>query len=214
VHHIVRHKSILHTVPSQNEIRSVWRSKNFVKNLWKWESFSCRRLIKKNFLLTTGKEEHFDHFLPNIRTTGSIECTVMTDFKMYSLSIFFSCIRQWMWNSWKSNPQTLEPLQHYVTQQHLWIVKILKTDEYATYRVVRIWHCVEWSDSEWILVKDVEVGVILQRHTHFNHRLRIRFHKFLKILKIHEFFWILKFHRILKIKFVQLTLFTKSTLQA
>ena len=47
-----------------------------------------------------------------------------------------------------------------------------------------------------------------------NHRLRIQILRVLKIPKIHDFFRILKCQRILKIKFVQLTLFTKSTLQA
>ena len=46
----------------------------------------------------------------------------------------------------------------------------------------------------------------------YSHRLKIRILRIFNILKIHEFFQILKCQRILKIKFVQLTLFTKSTL--
>ena len=44
--------------------------------------------------------------------------------------------------------------------------------------------------------------------------LGIRILRILIILKIHKFFRILKCQRILKIKFVQLTIFTKYTLQA
>jgi len=46
-----------------------------------------------------------------------------------------------------------------------------------------------------------------------HHRLRIRILRILKILTIREFFRVLKCQQIFKIKFVQLTLFTKSTLQ-
>ena len=31
-----------------------------------------------------------------------------------------------------------------------------------TYTVLRIWHCVEWSYCQWVLIQDVEVSVILE----------------------------------------------------
>lgn len=34
-----------------------------------------------------------------------------------------------------------------------------------TYRVVGVRHGVEWSNSQWELIQDVEVGVILQQKT-------------------------------------------------
>ena len=60
----------------------------FYKNLLKYENFSARRLVKecptKNWRIRT-----LDDFLRKLQTTGSIERTMMIDFKMCCLYIVF-----------------------------------------------------------------------------------------------------------------------------
>jgi len=56
------------------------------KNLWECESFSSRRLIKE-FPTKNWKMRTFDDFLQKLRTTGSIERTVMIDFNMCRLYV-------------------------------------------------------------------------------------------------------------------------------
>jgi len=52
----------------------------FVKNLWECENFSHRRLIKE-FSTKNWKRRTSDKFLRKLLTTGSIERTLMIDFK-------------------------------------------------------------------------------------------------------------------------------------
>jgi len=59
----------------------------YFKSLWECESVSARRLIKE-FSATNWKVRTLDDFLSKLRTTGSIERTVMiTDFKMCCLYV-------------------------------------------------------------------------------------------------------------------------------
>jgi len=51
----------------------------FIKNLWKCESFSYRRLVIG--------EKTLDDFVRKLQTTSSIEHTVMIDFKMCCLYV-------------------------------------------------------------------------------------------------------------------------------
>jgi len=58
----------------------------FVKNLWECENFSHRRLIKE-FSTKYWKSRTLDRFLRKLLATGSIERTVMIDFKMCCLYV-------------------------------------------------------------------------------------------------------------------------------
>ena len=58
----------------------------FVKNLWECENFSHRRMIKESST-KNWKRRTLDNFLPKLRTTGSIERTVMIDFWMCCLYV-------------------------------------------------------------------------------------------------------------------------------
>jgi len=57
-----------------------------VKNLWKCENFSHRRLVKE-FSTKNWKRRTLDKFLRKLLITGSIEHTVMIDFKMCCLYV-------------------------------------------------------------------------------------------------------------------------------
>ena len=58
----------------------------FVKNLWECKNFSYRRLIKE-FSTKNWKRRTLNKFLHKLLTTGSIERTVMIDFKMCCLHV-------------------------------------------------------------------------------------------------------------------------------
>jgi len=62
------------------------RPKLFVKNLWKCENVSHRRLIKE-FSTKNWKRRTLDKFMHKLLTTGSIERIVMIDFKMCCLYV-------------------------------------------------------------------------------------------------------------------------------
>jgi len=54
--------------------------------MWECESFSYRRLIEE-FPTKNWKKRTLDDFLRNLRTTGSTEHTVTSDFKMRCLYV-------------------------------------------------------------------------------------------------------------------------------
>jgi len=91
------------------------RPKFFHKNLWECESFSARRLIKesptKNWIIRT-----LDDFLRKLQTTGSIERTVMIDFKMCSLYVVLvlsgSVETQLGWNGKYDDAREQKSAQH------------------------------------------------------------------------------------------------------
>jgi len=64
-----------------------FEDKFLIKNLWEFKKFSVRRLIKE-FHIKNRKRRKWDDFLRKLRTTGSIKCTAMIDFKMCCFILF------------------------------------------------------------------------------------------------------------------------------
>jgi len=89
MHHVARHKSLLHSLQLLYQVKYVEfedRPKKFVENLWECKIFSHRRLIKA-FSTKNWKRRTLDKFLHKLLITGSIERTVMIDFKMCCLYV-------------------------------------------------------------------------------------------------------------------------------